>query len=287
MTEDLARRFLIVDLDPQCEDPEARPFEHGFLDSVKYRRAELLSACLTILRWGRQNDASLKRGLPLGSFEQWAEWVRDPLLSLGCADPVQRIRDAKANDPRRRAVAELFAAWWNLHGSNPMKAAELDKSVLEILDPQGRGRQYVARRLMQMVGTRGEGFVLTYQPPARDGAKTGGTYALREGAQRLDGHPASQSPHSSVTEPSTASPGNRDELDASPQHAPERNRSHTGDRDELDARTQHAPQPGTSRTDNTDDLGARRPPSQTLTTGGRAAGGWNWLRMSNVGRDRS
>ena len=128
VTEDLARRFLIVDLDPQCEDPEARPFKPGFLDTVKCRRAELLSACLTIWRWGRQNEASLRRGLPLGSFEMWAEWVRDPLLNLGCADPVQRIRDAKASDPRRRVVAELFTTWWSSHGSKPLKAADSTRS---------------------------------------------------------------------------------------------------------------------------------------------------------------
>jgi hypothetical protein len=112
VSEDLARRFLEVVLDPQCEGPESRPFPKGFLDKILTRRTELLASVLTIWRWGRQNAVNLTRGLPLGSFETWAEWVRDPLLTLGCQDPVEQVSAAKANDPRRRRVAELFATWW-------------------------------------------------------------------------------------------------------------------------------------------------------------------------------
>jgi hypothetical protein len=176
--EDLARRFLPVFIEPQCEDAEARPFKDGaagFLAGVRRDRAQLLSACLTIWRYGRQNK--LPAGLPLGNFEDWAGWCRDPLLALGCADPVQRMLATKANDPKRRFIVELFEAWWNAHHGDAVKASALHEAVLAILNPQGRGRQYVAQRLLQLVGTRGAGFVLTYQPPA--GAKTGGTYALK------------------------------------------------------------------------------------------------------------
>jgi hypothetical protein len=166
VSEDLARRFLEVLLDPQCEDPEARPFPKGFLNNLLLRRTELLGAVLTIWRWGRQNPVGLRRGLPLGSFETWAEWVRDPLLTLGCEDPVERIRAAKANDPRRRRTAELFATWWEHHKKQPVTAAELVEPVRVLIDPQGRGRQFVASRLMQMDGTRAGGFVLSRQPAA-------------------------------------------------------------------------------------------------------------------------
>ena len=66
-------------------------FRGGFLDGIVRRRIELLEAALTILRYGRQHGDQLQRGRPLGSFEQWAEWVRDPLLTLGCADPVEEM----------------------------------------------------------------------------------------------------------------------------------------------------------------------------------------------------
>jgi len=144
ITEDLARRFNHCQLDAHCEDPELRQFGSGFLDQIERRRDELLVACLTIWRWGRQNATLLPRGKPLGSFETWAEWCRDALLALGCRDPVERIEALKANDPRRQRIAELYRTWWENHGPAPTKASDLAEPVKAIADPQGRGRQYLA-----------------------------------------------------------------------------------------------------------------------------------------------
>ena len=85
VSEDLARRFIFCELDPQCEDPEQRPFKPGFIEEIEQRRAELLAAALTIWRWGRLSP--LKSGITLGSFETWGQWVRDPLLALGLPRP--------------------------------------------------------------------------------------------------------------------------------------------------------------------------------------------------------
>jgi hypothetical protein len=109
VTEDLARRFVPCGLDARCEDPELRPFPAGFLDQIERQRAELLTAVLTIWRWGRQDATAIPRGKPLGSFETWAEWCRDPFVALGCCDPVERIEALKARDPRRQRVAEPSA----------------------------------------------------------------------------------------------------------------------------------------------------------------------------------
>jgi hypothetical protein len=81
VSEDLARRFLSIDFDPRTEDPEARSFTSNIRAEVTARRKELLAALLTIWRWGRI-AADIKSGLPLSSFEQWGQWVRDPLLAL-------------------------------------------------------------------------------------------------------------------------------------------------------------------------------------------------------------
>jgi putative DNA primase/helicase len=91
IAEDIARRVFVTDLDSEMENPEQRPFKPGFLDDVHARRTELLTAALTIWRYGRQND--LKGGKSIGNYEVWARWVRDPLLSLGCRDPVERIAE--------------------------------------------------------------------------------------------------------------------------------------------------------------------------------------------------
>jgi len=178
VTEDLARRFIPCQLDARCEDHELRQFGSGFLDEIERRRAELLVACLTIWRWGRQNAPMLPRGKSLGSFETWAEWCRDPLFALGCRDPVERIQVLKANDPRRQRIAELFQVWWEHHGATPVKANQLAEPVKAVADPQGRGRQYLATFIAGLAGTHAGGFVLSRQESA--GKWTAATYALTE-----------------------------------------------------------------------------------------------------------
>jgi hypothetical protein len=177
VSEDLARRFICCALDARCEDPESRPFPAGFLDDIEQRRGELLAAALTVWRWGRHNATALQRGKPLGSFETWAQWCRDPLLALGCGDPVERIEALKAQDPKRQRIAELFSTWWERHGGDPVKISQLAEPVKAIADSQGRGRQYVATFIAGLAGTYAAGFVLTRQEGA--GKWNAATYALK------------------------------------------------------------------------------------------------------------
>jgi len=176
LSEDLARRFIVCELDARCEDPEQRQFRDGFLGSIERRRAELLTAALTIWRWGRRSETVLEPGRPLGSFEQWSEWCRDALLALGCCDPVERINAVKSDDPHRRRIIELFQSWQAHHADLPMKVADLAEPVRSLVDPQGRGRQFIASRLVQLTGTRAGGFVLTREEPA--GKWGAATYSL-------------------------------------------------------------------------------------------------------------
>ncbi|MFO0450515.1 MAG: hypothetical protein ACK52I_17960, partial [Pseudomonadota bacterium] len=74
LSEDLARRFLTVELDAGTEDPETRPFVGDFLADTFAARSALLAAALTIWRWGRRQGDALPRGRSLGSFEQWSRW---------------------------------------------------------------------------------------------------------------------------------------------------------------------------------------------------------------------
>ncbi len=184
VSEDLARRFITVDFDPRTEDPEARPFTGDILAEVKGRRAELLAAMLTIWRRGRQ-AAGITPGRPLGSFDQWSRWVRDPLLTLGCKDPAERVGEAKERDGRRQAVAGLFAIWWHKHQDRPVAISGLDEAVRQVADPQERGRQFLAASIEKLSGTRIAGFVLTRQ--AAPGKWGVATYALKR-TDNEEGH---------------------------------------------------------------------------------------------------
>lgn len=194
VSEDLTRRFIPVEFDPRTEDPEARAFGTDILADTRDRRLQLLAALLTIWRWGRMAagvDAGIRSGRPLGSFETWGRWARDPLLALGCQDPANRIGEAKERDSRRQEIARLFEIWWGAHADAPVTAAGLHQSIQEVIDPQGRGRQYVAAAVERLSGTRMAGFHLTRQ--AATGRWGAATYSLeptdgREKHRKHRGH---------------------------------------------------------------------------------------------------
>jgi hypothetical protein len=172
LAEDLVRRFLSISFDARMEDPEQRRFEVSILDEVKLRRTELLAGLLTIWRFGRLG-VGIGRGRPLGSYDQWCSWVRDPLVALGCCDPVARVSEAKLRDPTRQAIVTLFEIWWEKHHNYLIKVNDLHDDVRHAADPQGRGRQYLAAYLERLAGSRLGGFVLTRQAsPGKWGAAT-------------------------------------------------------------------------------------------------------------------
>jgi hypothetical protein len=177
VSEDLARRFMAVDLDPGTENPEARRFTTNICDEVTNNRDRLLAAALTIWRWGRVAQR-LPAGQPLGSFEQWCRWVRDPLLALGCQDAAERVGEAKERDGRRQLITDLFVIRWAKHAGKPMPVADLAEEVKLIVDPQRRGRQFQASYLAKLVNTRIAGFILTRQ--AAPGHWGVATYALEK-----------------------------------------------------------------------------------------------------------
>jgi hypothetical protein len=161
LAQDIVRRFIPTEFDAHMEDPERRSFSGDILLEMTRRRPQLLAALLTIWRYGRLIE--IRRGMTLGSYEQWCAWVRDPLLDLGCRDPVDRMSEVKARDPFRQTISALFAAWWKHHGSSPQTAHQLDIEVQRTIDPQSRGRQFVAVQLEKLDGTRLGGFKLTRQ----------------------------------------------------------------------------------------------------------------------------
>src|SRR5262249_44005576 len=147
-------RLLNSRLDARMENPEERKFRPGFLEGILAQRPILLSDLLTIWRWGRQTCGALTAGRPLGSYETWAQWVRDPLLTLGLRDPVERIASIKTNDPKRRALIEIFDLWHQKHKGAPVRAAKLDPEIIQLIDNRARkkddgslqyNRQRVAR----------------------------------------------------------------------------------------------------------------------------------------------
>jgi len=112
---DLTRRFLTCLLDSGVEKPEDRTFDRDLLAEARIRRTELMSAALTIAKYGFHLPyASHQRGFP--GFQDWYRLVAGPLVDLGLPDPVDSLALARATDIEQEELETLMNAWWVKHG---------------------------------------------------------------------------------------------------------------------------------------------------------------------------
>jgi hypothetical protein len=163
--EDLIRRSLVIRLDSRRENSENRRLPRSVQADALAHHGDHLSDLLTIWCWGRKNRQSLFRGRPLAGFDTWAEWCRDPLIALGCPDPLTRLDETRSGDPYRARTTAIFVAWWSAHGSDLITAFDLAEPVLAAMHPDKRSRQYVAPQVAKLIGSRVGGFVLEAFPP--------------------------------------------------------------------------------------------------------------------------
>ncbi|WP_197488524.1 hypothetical protein [Methylomonas koyamae] len=136
--QDMTRRCVTIHLDPGCEIPASRNFKRPHLiHDVLRERGRFVSAALTIVRaWivaGRpKTDCK-----PLGNYDEWSDLCCQPLLWLGCADPVASVFEAMTEDPDRETLARLLSAWQAVFGNTAAMVREaIHKSELAFEDHQ-------------------------------------------------------------------------------------------------------------------------------------------------------
>jgi len=146
---DMTRRCVVIGLDPKVEVPAARQFNASPLTTVRTKRTRYVSAALTIVRaWivaGKPNTPCK----PLNSFEQWTEWVRQPLLWLGQPDPVAKVFETMAHDPDREMLGRLLHAWQQAFGDAPTMirtAVSKAEGTVGCIDTDGGGELREAMR---------------------------------------------------------------------------------------------------------------------------------------------
>lgn len=103
---DMARRGLTCHIDTRVERPELRKFNHNPVSDVLHARGKYVAAALQIAL-AYHCAGRPKMAEPLAGYTAWSTMVRDPLLWLGCEDPVSVIDRARAADPARANAREL------------------------------------------------------------------------------------------------------------------------------------------------------------------------------------
>ena len=133
---DIARRSLAIRLDGDALSHElaARVFK---IDEprhyVQARRVELMTAALTVLRGHQQSGHKGPTTLP--SFERWSRVVRDALLWLGMADPLE-TQVAEADDETNH-LEEAFKLLVQVFARRDFMAADIAAHVNGMLGADG------------------------------------------------------------------------------------------------------------------------------------------------------
>ena len=122
--EDLTRRVVLCQLDPQTESPEKREFERNLEEWIPANRPALAMAALTALRSYVVAGKPKQPVPPMGSFEDWHRLVRSALIWLGEADPLGDTGEMESADPTRLKLRALIFAWHNAFKAIPTTAKE-------------------------------------------------------------------------------------------------------------------------------------------------------------------
>ncbi|MER8854425.1 bifunctional DNA primase/polymerase [Mesorhizobium australicum] len=128
MIGDLVRRVVVCSLDANVERPELRRFGGDPFSAILADRGRFVAAALTIVRAYLAVGCPDTRA-PLASFEAWSRTVRSALVWLGCADPVDTMASARADDPEWAAAREVVAAWHEVQPGRALTTRELKELI--------------------------------------------------------------------------------------------------------------------------------------------------------------
>ena len=83
---------------------------------VLSERGRYVSAALTVVRAWLAAGRPKANCKPLAGYADWSDLCRQPLLSLGCADPAVSVFEAMAEDPDREILGLLLKTWQSIFG---------------------------------------------------------------------------------------------------------------------------------------------------------------------------
>ncbi len=153
---DLTSRAVVAVLDPEDEQPDQRRFARNLGEYIAAHRGELLAAALTITLAYRAAGMPSVEGPP-SRFPDWDQFVRRPLLWLGCADPLSTQLGLRANDPAREGLVALLTAARAAFSDRAFTVADLvkcaaggDRFGSEMQDP------ILREAVLNVAGDRGE-----------------------------------------------------------------------------------------------------------------------------------
>lgn len=177
---DLRTRTLMCRIDAKVERPDERQFDEDLKDTFTRRRAELVSAGLTLMRAYITGGERAALWRPWGRFEQWSRFCREPLMWMGLTDPCESYDQIAADDPDRQEHRQMLMLWKRVFGTGSHTArecitrADIDNPLRDLLHElaRDRGGTLSAKRLGKWLQSK-QGRIADNMKFERDGEDHG------------------------------------------------------------------------------------------------------------------
>ncbi len=150
---DTYRRSVKCRIDAGVEHPEQRQFDFHPVSCAAAERPALVAAGLTALRWAYLERQRGRERLPeLGSFEEWS-WVRETLVWLGYADPIDTQAEIRNLDSESSDLVEILSIWHEKYPHQELTVKELwqlasgdqESGLLELMIEQCKNRTWSSK----------------------------------------------------------------------------------------------------------------------------------------------
>jgi len=142
--KDMRRRVVTIRLAPKSEAANLRKFEGNPLKQITQFRSTYVGFALTIVQAYLLHGKRDETITPIGSFEEWSELCRAPLMWLGEPDPASSLINQVKDNSDNEALGVFLKEWRKFYFDEAITVRELltplsglsDKkaSLLEIIE---------------------------------------------------------------------------------------------------------------------------------------------------------
>lgn len=124
--DDMRRRIITSNIDPQMEDPATRVFRTDHLNDLRTQRGRYIMAALTVIRAWLMAGKPVAAGHPgtVNGYNEWSDWCRQPLLWLGYPDTAANMFDVLKFDLAKDELERVMEAWNEVFGFSPASAKD-------------------------------------------------------------------------------------------------------------------------------------------------------------------
>lgn len=129
---DMRRRVLSIRLEPRSETPAFRRYRKDDpVEHLRKHRKGAVGDALTIIGAFLAAGAPHADVKPIGTYDGWSTFCRQPLLWLGLHDPAQSLIDQVTHDPDQQLLEEFLTAWSEIFASRPVTVRKVVATAMD------------------------------------------------------------------------------------------------------------------------------------------------------------